>query len=260
MSHHRGELLVRKASVSTADLAYARRVAGRTMRECRRPVVNPRLRVTPYALAGEAPIVVAQINAEVAGWPVRSQVAASTPRDAADRAADGLSHHLDRLCRHLTAVEAGAKTFTSDEWDSAPPPAPAGLAGTRVRARSVVRRKWCSLARQSIDLAAFTMDLCDYRFHLFAGETGQALLVYRGGASGYRLVGTSVPSDAVRATVPMTTSPQPPGLVTPTEAAAVLACDAAMQFVFFLDPVHGRGAVLYRRYDGHLGLMEQAPR
>ena len=125
---------------------------------------------------------------------MRAQVAASTTRDAVDRAVDGLSQRLDRLCRHLTATEAGATTFTPDEWDMAPPATPAGLVGAGSRPDRVTRRKTCALAVQRSDLAAFTMDMRDYRFYLFADEEGRPCVVYRGGLSGYRLIGAGAPT------------------------------------------------------------------
>ena len=57
----------------------------------------------------------------------------------------------------------------------------------------------------------------------------------------------------------LTVAPAAPRL-TVREAAAALATAGTRQFLFFLNPEHGRGRVLYRRYDGNFGLLEAAPR
>lgn len=243
----------------TAELTYAHQALGRILSATLRAVDEPRLRITSYARAGVAPIVVAQINAAVDGRLVRAQVAASTALDAVDRAVDGLGQHLDRLCRHLTAADTGATTFTADEWNTAPPSAPAGLVGSAPRTGEVVRWKTCPLAVRSPDAAAFTMDLRDYHFHLFIDETGHPCVVYRGGPSGYRLIRSCASEGSVHGTAPLTVQSRPARPSTLSQAIAAVGAAPSRQFLFFLEPEHRHGRVLYRRYDGHLGVLEGLP-
>lgn len=245
----------RPRSPVAEELEYAHLALRHALATARRPVAEPRLRITPHARAGAAPVVVVQVNAAVAGQLVRAQVAASTARDAVDRAVDSFHRHLDRLCRHLTATEAGATTFTADEWNTAPVPAPAGLTGSGTHPAEVVRWKNCSPAVQGTDAAAFTMDLRGYRFHLFLDRTGHPALVYRGGPSGYRLIRSVAPETPVEGTAPLTVQPQPALPSSLMQAVAVLNAVPARQFVFFLEPERVLGRVVYRRYDGRLGLL-----
>lgn len=42
------------------------------------------------------------------------------------------------------------------------------------------------------------------------------------------------------------------------EPVAIRLCDHALPFLFHTDPGTGRGALLYRRYDGEIGLLSVA--
>jgi hypothetical protein len=57
----------------------------------------------------------------------------------------------------------------------------------------------------------------------------------------------------------MTVQPRPAHQSTVAETAAALTADPTRQFLFFIDPEHRRGRVLYRRYDGNLGLLAAVP-
>lgn len=122
--------------------------------------------------------------------------------------------------------------------------------------RVIVRRKRYSLVRSQADDAASTMDMRDYDFHLFIdAETSQDSLAYRVGPTGYRLArltGMAPPSRL--GAIDWTIDVHPVPDLTPEQAAQRLN-DTDMPFRFFRNTTSGRGAVVYRRLDGHYGLL-----
>ncbi|NUU21525.1 MAG: sigma 54 modulation/S30EA ribosomal C-terminal domain-containing protein, partial [Streptomycetaceae bacterium] len=125
--------------------------------------------------------------------------------------------------------------------------------------REIVRHKSFALARETPDEAAFEMDAMDYDFHLFTDlGTGQDSVIYRAGPTGLRLAQVQPRPDLIGPlAVRLTVSPTPAPRLRPSFARRRLdaSCDP---FVFFTHAVTGRGNVLYRRYDGHYGLITPA--
>ena len=104
------------------------------------------------------------------------------------------------------------------------------------------------------------MDLLDYDFHLFTEiGTGTAGVLYRAGATGYRLalVAPGLADQVDTSGLPVTISPQPLPCLTEEEAADRLGL-LGLPFLFFIDAAQGRASVLYHRYDGHYGLITPA--
>jgi hypothetical protein len=109
---------------------------------------------------------------------------------------------------------------------------------------------------QSPDAAALTMDLRDYDFHLFT-EDGEERdgVVYRCGSSGYRLaLAGSQPFPDRPTAAPLTVDRAPPPQLTLPEATRILELNP-VPFLSFVVVGTGRVAVLYRRYDGRLGIV-----
>jgi hypothetical protein len=111
--------------------------------------------------------------------------------------------------------------------------------------------------RTSIEEALFDLEALDHDFFLFVhDETGAEAVVYR--RDGTYGISQRVPTpQAVAALeIPIEVTPGPPTL---TEAEAIEALEVAdAPFVFFTDADTGRGRVVYRRYDGHYGIVEPA--
>lgn len=226
------------------------------------PGVGTLVEALRIRLASVADGVLAQVNAEVDGRRIRVQEVAAGLGDSLDRVADALRGRIRAVTGawaprpwpgHRTAALAAALAPT------VPVLAPSGTAeavGTGTSAGSrIVRRKEPALVWCSPEAAARTMDAMDYDIHLFTDPATETdAVVYRVGPTGYRLARTVAAGPPGRRTVPITLSPH--GAPRLTEAQAVERLEGAeLPFLFFAQPADGRGRVLYRRFDGRLGLI-----
>ncbi|MGW3074628.1 MULTISPECIES: sigma 54 modulation/S30EA ribosomal C-terminal domain-containing protein [unclassified Kitasatospora] len=200
------------------------------------------LRVRFAAVAGG---VLAQVNAEVDGRRIRVQEAAS-----------GLADSLDRVSEALRGrIRAVTGAWAPRPWSGIRTAPSTGSGGVGVPELRVVRRKEPSLVWCSPEAAARTMDAMDYDIHLFTDPATETdAVVYRVGPTGYRLARTVPAGPAGRRTSPITLSPYGAPRLTEAQAVDRLA-GAELPFLFFAHPDSGRGRVLYRRFDGRLGLI-----
>lgn len=125
--------------------------------------------------------------------------------------------------------------------------------------RRVVRHKTFGPSLATPDEAAFDLDMLDYEFYLFTEEhSGQDTVIYRAGPTGYRMAQVDPkPGRTWTTAVPLTVSEEPAPRLTVAEAQTRLDA-TGLPFLFFAEPNTGRGRVLYRRYDGHYGLVRPA--
>lgn len=204
------------------------------------------LRVRLSDLAGR---VLAQANALVAGRRVRVQVAAPDCGEAVDWV-------VARLGARVAAVTLPWAPRTWPEpQDGARPEAEAALAdgGRKIVRVKQVEPVWC-LAQ----IAARTMDAMDYGAHLFTdAEQEMDAVVYRSGPTGYRLARLHPKPPPRPGAAPLVLDPRPAPVLTPVGAAASLD-QTGLRHVFFTDAASGRGRLLYRRFDGHYGLIVTA--
>ncbi|MEV6212683.1 sigma 54 modulation/S30EA ribosomal C-terminal domain-containing protein [Kitasatospora sp. NPDC051914] len=202
-------------------------------------VESLRVRLSPAGLA--------QVNAEVDGRRIRVQETARGVGEALDRLADGLR-------RRITSVTG---TWTPRAWPQpnrtpAPPirPADGPPPIARVKSPSLV---WCSP-----DAAVRTLDAMDYRIHLFTDPATETdAVVFRVGPTGYRLARTIAAAPPRNTAAPLTVSPHSAPLLAEEQAVERLV-GAELPFLFYAHPADGRGRVLYRRFDGRLGLITGA--
>jgi hypothetical protein len=120
--------------------------------------------------------------------------------------------------------------------------------------RELVRRKTFALRPESIEEALFDLESLDHDFFLFVhDETGAEAVVFRAG-DGYGVAQRVPTPDAItRVEVPLATGPAPP--TTSVEEARHVLDESDAPFLFFVDATTDRGAIVYRRYDGHDGLI-----
>lgn len=237
---------------------YARSKIGGLGRFSHQPVLSARVKLRKLPDPAVERPMIAQANVDVNGQLVRAEVAAGTAREAIDRLEARLRRQLERIAEHWEARRGSQPVTDKHEWRHGSEPAHRPSYFPRpVEERRIVRRKSFTLGTLTVDEAVDEMDLLDYDFHLFTERgTGQDTVLYRVGATGYRLAQvTPVPKSQLAAFErPVTLSTQPAPRLTAGQAAERLN-QLGLPFVFFVDTKSKRGSVLYHRYDGNYGLI-----
>ena len=197
----------------------------------------------------------------VNGDPVRAHVAAHDLPEAVDLLEDRMARRLERHRRRGTDRARRMHGQAEHEWRHGDPPAHRPEYFDRpVDERRLVRRKTFTMGEMTCDEAADALDLLGHDFLLFANlATGADAVVFYGDDHGLELIDASGRDDAVGAdtVVPVRLSGHGTPRCTVEEAAAQLDVDV-LPFVFHVDPGTGRGSVVYRRYDGHYGVITPA--
>jgi hypothetical protein len=174
-------------------------------------------------------------------------------REAVDRAVERLRRRVDAAVKRPQDRQLRHREHDSWHHDdeatarSAFFPRPANE-------RALVRRKTFALRPESIEAALFDLEALDHDFFLFLhDETGREAVVHRVG-QGYGVLQVEATPEAIdRVELPLARGPHP-ATMTVEDALAVLD-ESDAPFVFFVDVARGRGALAYRRYDGHYGLI-----
>ena len=193
------------------------------------PLLSAHLRVTRTAHRDPTKRVIVEANVDANGRPVRVQVAASNTYVAIDLARDRLQRKLSQLGHH-PARHQGRERAHRPGYVQRPPVE-----------REVVRRKMFQPATATAEEAALDLEMMDYDFLLFTDTvSGMDSLVCRAGVGGQQVV-------------PL---PRAPRLSLIAALGVLDLTDAP--FVFFADAETARGNVLYRRHDGHYGLITSA--
>jgi hypothetical protein len=238
----------------TPDIGeYAESRLREAFADSRLPILHARIRITRHGNPARARPVVAQANLDVNGRLVRAQFRARTAQEAVDLLRDRLRRRLHDVLQRPGDPAAMGTWRTQAEL----PEQQDEKAVLPVEQREIVRHKTVTPLRQDVGQAAAYMEDMDYDFHLFTETgTGQDSVLYRSGATGYRLAQVDPRPDA---------PPQPQGqpVTVSDHPAARLSVPEAMErmaawtqpFLFFRDTENDRGAVLYLRHDGQYGLI-----
>jgi ribosome-associated translation inhibitor RaiA len=224
------------------------------------PILHCRVRLSRSHDPAVARPVIAQGNLDVNGRMLRAQVAADNAHEAVALLETRLRRQLARMARHWQARRGAMPEATPHEWRHMTEPTHRPDFYPRPeQERQVVRHKTYEPARATPEEAAFDLDMLDYDFQLFTdSESGQDSVIYYAGPTGYRLAQlTPDPTRTWSSALPLTVSERPAPRLTLAEAVHRLDA-TGMPFLFFAEPAGGRGRVLYRRYDGHYGLVTPA--
>jgi hypothetical protein len=187
----------------------------------------------------ERPIV-AKAQLDLGVRRVRAQIAAASAAEAVDL----LEARLRRSLHELAEREVSAR---HDDL----PPRPE-FAARPTAERRLVRRKSFAAGPVTPEEAAWEMRLLDHDFHLFTdATTGEDSLVHvRGdGTLGLRRI-----AGGGAFVEPFLIDPEPAPTLT-AEGAILLLNATGERLLFFVEHETGRGAVVYRRYDGDYGLV-----
>lgn len=198
----------------------------------------------------------AEATMDVSGVVLRAEGAAPDPLQAIRVVGNRLERRVNRLAERRQKAEKRPPSTPRGVWKAGDLPTNRpGFYDRPPQERRVVRHKTYSPSdRISISEAVFDLDVLDYRFFLFTDDSGgTASVVYEDdeGVVLRRADGSSPEAD-IPPSVTVNETPAPRiGL---GEAVSRLNL-TDMPFIFFVDEVHDEAQVLYRRYDGHYGLI-----
>lgn len=246
-----------KGRVSSTDLETATEKVTSVLDHCREPVRHIELRLERETNPGRERPVLAEVTVDVDGKPVRAHISATSVSEAIDLLVDRLRRRLDRHedRRHRLADRHRTGDSGPNEWRHGDlPSAPTEFLDVPFEDRELRRTKTLAPGAMSIEEAAFDLDVLDHRFYLFVDvETGQDAVI-------------EADDDGLVVAVAGTRQPTLPAGVEMRAAPPTLAVAGAKEHleatgehhVFFVGDDTGRGQVLYRRYDGHYGLVAVA--
>ncbi len=198
------------------------------------------------------------------GGAVRAHITSESTRSAIDlleaRLRSQLRHRSQRrkAQQHRSASSGAGEWRHGDLTTERPPyfPRPADE-------RELVRHKSVAPAESSVEEALFDLQMMDYDFYLFIHlGTGRDALVRRESTARNGDETTHV-VQFVGGAADVTVDEWLDGVVVVDDPAPVLDVGTATQlldvgdepWVFFQDAKSGRGHVLYRRFDGHYGMI-----
>jgi ribosome-associated translation inhibitor RaiA len=199
---------------------------------------------------------IAQVTVDVDGQIVRAQLCAHDMREAIDLLQARLRDKLDHRAQHRHALRRRPAASPRGEWrhGDAPGDRPAYF-NRRADEQALVRHKTFATGEITPDEAAFDMDLLDFDFHLFQEHGSGDALLERLSDGSYRLTRVRPTAiEAGRTAVELAVSALPAPVLGLDEAIERISAGGE-RFVFFENATSGRGNVIYRRHDGHYGLL-----
>jgi ribosome-associated translation inhibitor RaiA len=191
----------------------------------------------------------AEVSIDITGAQLRAEMKAPTPEQALDGAVRRLER---RIADHVNRRHERSRWLQDVPWRRGDRPAERPSHFPRPdEERDVVRRKTFAVAHSTVEEAAYDMESLDHDFHLFTDAvTGSPAVIHHRTDGTYGAAGldadTSIPET-------VTLEPSPPTI---DEATARQRLDDGQEpFVFYIDASTAEGAVIYRRYDGHYGVI-----
>ena len=202
-----------------------------------------------------------RVTIDLDGEPVRAHASGTTMSEAIDRLDQRLRDRIRHLGAHRRAIRRRGPESPPGEWrhgDWDPPRPP--YYPRPVDERSIVRRKASSPVEATLDEAVFDLEAMDHEFLLFQDlATGSDAVVSRmeGGSYVVQYLDAPAPEPAPEGVAAIEIDPRPVPDVDLDGAREFLDLTEA-PWVFHRDPETRRGAVLYRRDDGHYGWIRLA--
>jgi len=182
---------------------------------------------------------------------VRAQANGSNPNEALDLAVARIERRIVDQINRWDDRSRWIRVTGQQQPSGTEPGAPRRMDGPTVDEREVVRRKTFAIAPATVDEAAYDMQALGHDFYLFDdAASGRPAVIHRGDDADFRVSG--LPDDAALP-VRVRAEPGPPTLDETTARRRL--DDGGEPFVFFIDGKTQRGNVLYRRRDGHYGLI-----
>ena len=200
----------------------------------------------------------AEAEVDLPGRTVRARAAAPSMEAALDDVVERLQRQLRRYVDRLLTRQREPAQRPAGEWShrSWSPPRPPTLVRP-VEEREIVRRKTFAFGPMSVDEAADALEDLDHGFFLFHNAETDADAVAYWRDDGLLAVIEPRPAMSAIGRGPVREASR---FSSPIDLAAAVAEMNAVghRFLFFENTATGRGNVIYRRYDGHYGLIEPA--
>ncbi len=243
--------------VDDDEVAYAADRVGAVVDQIEDPVLFARLKLDRAGDPARARPAMAQVALDVNGELVRARVAGHDMHEAADLLQRHLRDKLEQRAQHREALRTRSGIPEIGEWRHGDlPSARPDHFDRPVEERQLVRHKTFAIDELTPDEAAFDMDQLDYDFHLFrdlASDEDSMLERLPGGT--YRLTRLHDSDvDLGPVAIPLTIAASPPPELSVHQAIERLGAEGE-DHLFFANTATGRGNVMYRRYDGHYGLL-----
>jgi ribosome-associated translation inhibitor RaiA len=237
----RGDLPLGVREYATEKVAHSTRLSGRPVLAAH--VVVAKTSDPDYDRAYRVDAML-----DVAGTPVRAEGRGARPREAVDVVVERLERQVVSLVKRWHERSRWLAVDGHERQEAR------RFADVPADDREVVRRKTFAIGAQTADEAAFDMEALDHDFYLFVdAATDRDALVHRRDDGRYGVAGLGVDAELPASVV---AEPDPPVL---DEVAARERLDVGGEpFVFYLDAASDRGHVVYRRFDGHYGLISPA--
>lgn len=253
--------LTTEGDVPEAAKAYAVDKVTQLVRFTRRPVLYVQVRLTHEPNPARERPALAEATLDVNGSAVRAHVAGHDLMEAVDLLEDRLKRRLERASHRFERNGRRPGPARDGEWRHGDLPTQRPEYYDRpVEEREVIRHKTFALEPMTCDEAAFDLDMLGHDFYLFIDiETGADSVIYHADDDGHLEIMQAAPEVRVpdQCAAPVVASTQRPAEMTVAEAEERLDTSNE-RFVFFVNVDTGRGNVIYRRYDGHYGLITPA--
>jgi ribosomal subunit interface protein len=198
----------------------------------------------------------AEAEVDLQGRSIRARSAAPSMEAAVDEVAERLRRHLRRHVERLITRQREPAQPPPGEWSHrswSPPQAP--TFARPAERREIIRRKSFAFGPMSVEAAADALEDLDHEFFLFHDVSTNADAVVYWRDDGLLAViepPSARPSDDTGPVVERNRFSAPIGLDTAVHEMNAVG----HRFLFFENSGTGRGNVIYRRYDGHYGLIE----
>jgi hypothetical protein len=255
--------VVTRGPVANGDRDYGVEKLEHALRVAPGPVLHAELRLTQHKDPARVARAFAEGFADINGRPIHARASGATMHEALDFLVARFQQRIDNTAERIEAQHLRFRdTSTWHHADGVREHAP--RPGTFMRdeeERQLIRRKSFAAVPETIDEAILEMEMLDHDFFLFINcETNEENAIEREG-DGYRLFRphpNGAPPVSTVAPVVVDSAVAPRCSV--AEARAMLALGDVpggnpARFVFFIDAETDRGALVYRRYDGHDALI-----
>ncbi len=219
------------------------------------PVLSARVKLTWEPDPARPRPAIAQAALDVNGDLVRAESASRSMAEAIDLLVVRLHDQLEHRARRREHLHRREATHPPGEWQHGDLPTSRPPYFDRpVEDRRLVAHKTFAVNEITPDEAAFDMEQLDYDFYLFCDLASGADSVIERADGGYRLTRIGVAAEIGPTAAPVEVSDVSPPLLGLNQAVERLNAGGE-DHLFFANVTTGRGNVLYRRYDGHYGLM-----